>query len=83
MYELTSLGYSSIVWPNHFLLANILTVLCPTVQLLVYAVSNCTMACELGIQQSNGQTVLFPTVQWSDSPVSHFRKGCVMMCQTL
>ena len=43
-------------------------------QWLVYAVSNCPMACEPGVQQSNGQTVLFPTVQWSDSPVSNFPK---------
>ena len=55
-------------------LSNIWTVLCPTVQWLVYAVSNCPMACELSVQQSNGRTVLFPTFQWSDSPVSNFQK---------
>ena len=44
-------------------LSNIWTVLCPTVQWVVYAVSNCPMACDLIVQQSNGQTVLFPTVQ--------------------
>ena len=56
--------------------------LCPTVQWLVYAVSNCPMAYELSVQQSNVQSVLFPTVQWSDSPVSNFPKVgycCVKM----
>ena len=48
------------------------TVLCQTVQWLVYAVSNCPMACEFGVLQFNGQTVLFPTVQCLDSPVSNF-----------
>ena len=43
-------------------MANIWTVLCPIVQWLVYAVSNCPMACELSVQQSNGQNMLFPTV---------------------
>ena len=35
------------------------TVMCPTVQCLVYAVFNFPRACELSVQQSNGQTVLF------------------------
>ena len=59
-------------------LSNIWTVLCPTVQWLVYAVSNCSMACELSVQQSNGQTVLFPTVQWSDCAFSN----CPMVGQS-
>ena len=45
--------------------------LCPTVQLLVNAVSNCLMASELSGQQFNGRTVLCPTVQWSGSAVSN------------
>ena len=44
-------------------LSNIWTVLCLTVKWLVYAVSNCPMACDLSVQQSNGGTVLFQTVQ--------------------
>ena len=39
------------------------TVLCPTVQWLGYAVSNCPMARDLIVQQFDGQTVLFPTAQ--------------------
>ena len=55
-------------------LSNIWTVLCLTVQWLVNALFKCPMACELSVQQSNGRTLLFPTVQWSDSPVSNFQK---------
>ena len=44
-------------------LSNNWTVLCLTVQSLGYAVSNCPMACDVIVQQSYGQTVLFPTVQ--------------------
>ena len=55
-------------------LSNICTVLYPTVKWLVYAVSNCLMACKLSVQQLNGWTVLFLTVQWSDSPMSNFPK---------
>ena len=65
-------------------LDNCWTMFCQTVQYLDsvvsnspmvgYAVYNCPMACELSVQQSNGRTVLFPTVQWSYSPVSNFPK---------
>ena len=41
--------------------------LCPTVQWLVNAESNCPMAGQLSVQLSNGWTVLCPTVEWLDS----------------
>ena len=60
---------------------------------LVYAVSNTPIAGELSVQQSNGHTVIFPTVQWSDSPVSNCPKvkyfsvqlynGGTVQCPTL
>ena len=51
---------------------NFLTVLCPTVQWLDSAVSNCLMAGLCIVQLSNGRTVLCQTGQWLDSTVSNF-----------
>ena len=64
-------------------LSNIWTLSCPTVQLLVYSVSNSPMACELSVKQSNGWTVLFsncPTVGQSCVQLS---KGRIMLYQTV
>ena len=69
-------------------LSNNWTVLCPTVQWLVYAMSNCPMACDLIVQQSkdrlcffqlsNSGTVLCPTFQKLDKAVSN----CPMVGQS-
>ena len=64
-------------------LSNIWTLTCPTVQLLVYSVSNSPMSCELSVKQSNGRTVLFsncPTVGQSCVQLSKCR---IMLYQTV
>ena len=40
------------------------TVLCPIVQMLDNALSNCAMVGQRCVQQSNGESMLCPTVQW-------------------